>query len=278
MTSLELLDPTRADDPRFDPDGHHAERVRSAALARAASTPRRTAPRPRGRTAVAGLVTACAVAAGVVVAVTATDAPDARASLVAAAERTDGFESGRVVLTERFHDPDGRVRGHDRSEVRFDGTDLELVTRSVVELPDRKIERRVTVRQFDGVAYERDDTRPSAGFRRVGRVAPTSFHSQLARYAGGEGLLRLARAADDVVEQAGPNGTTFRATATVAEIEAAAPTSAGVLPGPASRRPVALRVDVTGDGRVRRVVTEQPGLRREIEYLDLGVAQPIERP
>jgi len=170
------------------------------------------------------------------------------------------------------------VRGHQRDELRFDGSDLELVTRSVVELPGKKVERRLTLRQLDGVAYERDDSRPDARFRQVGRVAPTGYADQLARHAGGEGLLRLVRAADDVVEEAGADGTTYRATATVAEVEAAAPTAAGMAQNAASRKPVALRVDVTSDGRVRRVVAEPPGERRETEYLDLGVEQSIERP
>jgi hypothetical protein len=265
--SLDLLDPTRPDDPRFDPAGEQAARVRAAALTR------RPAPRPAGRRLVlAGAV--AAIAAALLVVVVVRSPTDARAALEAAAARTAAIESGRVVWTIRS-DPPGPVWVVGRAEIRFQGGDLAYVSSGEIVLEDGRRERTGSAyREIGDDAYARDDTKPGARFE---RMPPTSEEDQphkLVANVGSQGLIALARRADDLTT----DGTTYRATTTAGEVFDAAPTAAGRFQGGAWDRPVTLEVVVGPDGLVRRVsVTDDHGTETT-EYLDLGEPQVIERP
>ena len=291
MTSLEPLDPTSADDPRFDPHGLQAHRVRAAAIARAEeatdlATRRRThvaaprrrmggaAARPRRRGA---LVVALAIAIVVVVvlAVAPRSAPDARAALQRAAERTASVESGRVIWTMRA-DPPGPMRGWDRSEVRFTGGDLEWTNRGRSVSPDgERFTSRTTYREIGDDAYVLEGGR----FERVAPSAESDFPHKLVQQVGSEKLIELARRADDLTEEPAPGGgTTYRATATAGEVFDAAPIAAGRAQGGAWRRSVELAVTVGDDGLITRVVSTGRDETMTTEYADLGEPQPIERP
>jgi hypothetical protein len=126
---MKLLDPTRPDDPRFDPHGEQGRRVLAAAKTRA-TRGRRGAERRRGggaassrrgRLAAGGLVVvACALAA--LFFLPAGGPPDARAALAESLRHMREIDSGIVVMT---------IAG-DRNEVRFDGADMEWTSSSGV--------------------------------------------------------------------------------------------------------------------------------------------------
>jgi hypothetical protein len=98
MTRFDVLDPTRPDDPRFDPHGAQAQRVRTEARAEA------TASRPAGRRVLARVALAACVVAILAVAasvlLTTRSPPGARAALQRAAARTASFDSGRIIFTQ----------------------------------------------------------------------------------------------------------------------------------------------------------------------------------
>ena len=156
---MKLLDPTRPDDPRFDPHGEQGRRVLAAAKAR-------TAPRrfPRRRLlAGAALVATCVLA--VLVLTPAGGPPDARAALTESLDRMRGIDSGIVVMT---------IAG-DRNEVRFDGEDMEWT--SAIG----------TWQRVDGVEYE--NGKPTGG-----HTTENSFPDKLVAQVG-EAVDRRARPA-----------------------------------------------------------------------------------
>ena len=109
---MKLLDPTRPDDPRFDPHGEQG---------RACSPRRRRASRAAARAGAArrrALVASCALAA--LVLTPPAGPPDARAALAQSLERMREIDSGIVRMT---------IAG-DRNEVRFDGDDMEWTSAS----------------------------------------------------------------------------------------------------------------------------------------------------
>jgi hypothetical protein len=280
MTSLEPLDPTTADEPRFDPHGPEARRIRAAAIARAEAAQSRVGRRPQARLRGAlAAAFALAVVVVVVLAVAPRSAPDARAALEQAAERTAAVESGRVIWTQRA-DPPGPVRGFDRSEVRFTGGDLEWTHRGWAVSPDgERHGSRSTYREIGDDGYYRDDTTPGARFERMEPSAESDFPHKLVQQVGSEALVALARRADDLTEEPAPGGgTTYRATATAGEVFDAAPIAAGRARGGAWKRPVELAVTVGDDGLIARVVAVGRYDTMTTEYADLGEPQPIERP
>jgi hypothetical protein len=152
------------DDPRFDPPGAQAQRVRARAVARAEATaPRRAGRRVLARVALAACVAALlAVAASVLL--TTSSPSGARAALRQAAARTASFDSGRIVFTSRF-EPRAREPGSvSRDEVRFDGGDFESVSRwRLVSPGGRSVSLGAdTAWEVDGRGYSRDDSRPGA--------------------------------------------------------------------------------------------------------------------
>jgi hypothetical protein len=265
--SLDLLDPTRPDDPRFDPAGEQARRVRSAALARP------PARRPAARRLALAAAAATVAAAVLVVALTRSPT-DARAALAEAAARTAGVESGRVVWTMRS-DPPGPARFSAHAEVRFQGGDLEWVSRGVAVLEDGRTERTGSAyREIGDDAYARSGAKPGARFERVPPTSEEDHPHKLVDQVGSQALVALARRADDLTT----DGTTYRATATAGQVFDAAPTAAGRAQGGAWDRPVTLEVVVGPEGLIRRVTVTQPDSTETTEYLDLGEPQVIERP
>lgn len=272
MTRLDLLDPTSAGDPAFDPHGAQAQRVRQAAT----SGPPRRRPAPRRRLALAGATVAAAAAVALTLG-TATRPPDARAELARAVERTAAFDSGRILLTHEWENAESR--GNARTQVRFDDGDLEAVMRSEVVAGGRTMLVRSTSRQIDGVQYARDDTRAGARFERLGEASATDPARLLVEQIGSKALVDLVRGAKDLEEREGPDGATvYRGTRTAGEVEDAAPTAAGRSQGSAWERPVTLEVTVAADGVIRRVKLTEPDVTRTIAYAQLGEDQSIERP
>jgi hypothetical protein len=275
MTSLAVLDPTRPDDPRFDPDGEQGRRVLSAAVA--APFPRASRRRPRRLVPVLGVV-AAAAAAGIVLLPTGSP-DDARAALQRAAERTAAVESGRVIWTLRA-DPPGAARSVDRSEISFSGGDLEWRSRSEMVLDDgRRVVDGVTYVEVGSDGYFRDDTRPGGAFQRSAPSAESDFPHQLVEHVGSEALVALVRGADDFAAQSARGGATrYRATVTAGQVFDASPTAAGRARGGAWARPVTLEVTVGDDGLIRRVVSTDDRATMTVEYRDLNSPQVIERP
>lgn len=275
---IALLDPTRADDPAFDPHGPQARRVRTAALAASAPPASRSRRRPGLPVALTGLAAAAALAVAVVI-LTASPAPDARAALQAAAKRTAAVDSGRAVWTMRSRIPADGYTGEARHVIRFDGEDLEAVYRSreVVEGRPPMVSAE-TFREVDGIGYSRDDSRPRARFERLAGGTGEGPAQLIARQADNETLVALVRGAGDVTPDEHADGsTTYRATTTAGEVEDAAPTAPG-RGGPGWNRKVRLEVTVAADGLIRRVVVRDGPTTRTTDYSDLGIPQRIERP
>lgn len=281
MNTLELLDPTRPNDPAFDPRGAQADRVRAAARAGA---PRRDLPPRRRRRAAsrriaAGVLAIAAVVAAVVVATDTTAPTDARAALARAAARTADITSGRIVWTVGGEDPRSGYAGRTRTVVRFDGENLEARSRSRATVPGRPVmETDTTLRHVDGTAYVRDESQPGADFERIGRAAPTDPSRLLVEQVGSPALVELARRDPGLERSAAPGGgTLYQATATAGEVFDAAPIAAGRAQGEVFDRKVRLEV-IVRDGLVRRVKVVDEGITQTTEYLELGEPQPIERP
>lgn len=273
MTRLDLLDPTRPDDVAFDPDGAQARRVRAAALQVG------PAPAPaRGRRRVA--ITGGAVAAAVVIAITvgtSTAPSDARAALQEAAQQTGQADSGRVIVTIVGEDPATGYRAEVRTEIRFQQEDLEVIRRGREAIPGRgQIETATTLRLIDGVAYERNDSRPSGRFRKIGKFDPVTF--QVTGQVDDDALVDLVRATRDVKAEEDGGVTTYRGTTTAGAVEDAAPTAHGRAQGPAWNREVGLELTVGEDGLIRHVVVRDGEFTRTTRYVDLGETQSIERP
>jgi hypothetical protein len=265
MSRLELLDPTRPDDPAFDPAGPQAQRVLAAAM--------RPVPEPRRAPKRLALVLAAAAAVAVaVVLATGTTAPtDARAALLQAAERTSAIDSGRVVWTLKADLTDPLYKADIRNEIRFSGNDLEMVGTGQETLPNGQIlDRRTTFRLVDGIGYERD------GDGRFQELGPVSHEGQLqiTGQIDNEALVALVRSTDDLTV----DGSTYRGTVTAGEFEDAAPTAPGRAKGPAWNRPIKLELTIDGEGLIRRIVATGEHEVRTTEYLDLGSRQVIEKP
>jgi hypothetical protein len=270
---MKLLDPTLPNDPVFDPDGLQAHRVRAAA--RRPLHPRRA---PRRRLAL-GLATGAAAAAAVAIGTGTTSPIDARAALLEAAERTGAIESGRAISTLRSDHPNRQAEV--RNEMRFQGDDLEIVSTGQETLPSGEtIDRRLTFREVDGVAYQRVG---DGEFRRIGTSVPpdrsepqggVDVPPAIAGQIANDQLIALVKAADDVTS----DGSTYRGTVTTGQIEAAAPTTAGRPRGPSWDVLVKLEVTINDDGLIRRVVATGERDVKTTEFLDLGEPQVIERP
>jgi hypothetical protein len=282
MTRFDVLDPTRRDDPRFDPHGAQARRVRARAVARAEAT----ASRPGGRRVLARVALAACVVAILAVAasvlLTTSSPPNARAALQQAAARTASFDSGRVIYTYRA-EPRGREPGYvARLEVRFDDDgDLEGVLRSRRVFPGgRTVSMGAeTFRDVDGRGYSRDDSRPGAGWVPEGQAADKDHPHRLVDQVGSVALVALARRASDLTTQPAAGwGTVYRATATAGEVFDAAPTATARASGGGWKRKVQLAVTVDDDGVIRHVEVSSPQATQTTEYVDLGEPQVIERP
>jgi len=154
---MKLLDPTRPDDPRFDPHGEQGRRVLAAAKTRTVAS--RRIPRLLAATA---LVATCALAA--LVLIPAGGPPDARAALTQSLHRMRGIDSGIVVMT---------IAG-DRNEVRVDGEDMEWKSTLGVW------------RRVDGVEYE--NGKPTGS-----RTTENSFPDKLVAQVGKQSIVALAR-------------------------------------------------------------------------------------
>jgi hypothetical protein len=294
MIRLDLLDPTDPQDPRFDPGGDQARRVRAAAVARAQARPTPQRPRltRRSLALVAGAAAALAVAA---VLVSTTGSPsDARAVLRDAARRTAAVESGRVIWSVRASarkPRGGPFRDEYREEIRFDGDDLAAVARSRWVDGNRSGSTRTTYVEVDRVGYTRDDSKPNAPFEREPFQSSGQDPTHLiVKQVGSPALVELARRSDDLTTKEGPDGSvTYRATATAGAVFDAAPRAAGRAKGPSFARPVRLEITVDGDGLIRRVRTTSQIEKTDTgyrdlsettvtEYLDLGEPQRIEAP
>ena len=213
---MKLLDPTRPDDPRFDPHGEQGRRVLAAAMSATAS--RR---RVRPRLIAAAAVAACAALA--LILTTAGNPPDARAALTRSLERMRDIDSGIVVMT---------IAG-ERNEVRFDGEDMEWTSSLGVW------------QRVDGVEYE--NGKPTGVTWGEG-----SFPHKLVAQVGTQSIVALVQRAPDLTTRELPNGFEYRATATAGEVFDALPIAAGRALGGAWKRRVPLEVTVK-DGLVRRV-------------------------
>jgi len=280
MSRLDLLDPTSADDPRFDPHGAQARRVRAAAVARAEASPQTGSPRRRWRRlALAGGAVAALAVAAVIVGTTGSPS-DARAVLRDAAARTAAIESGRVIWTQRWNVPSKRLRGAYREEIRFDGEDLESVVRGRDVNRGRTYLARSTFREVDGVGYTRDDSRPGARFvREPFQISDQDPTHLIVEQVGSVALVDLARRSNDLTtERESDGGVTYRATTTSGAVFDAAPRAAGRMRGPAWARAVRLEIGVGPDGLIRRVRTSSDIETTVTEYLDLGEPQRIEPP
>jgi hypothetical protein len=281
MTRFDVLDPTRPDDPRFDPHGAQARRVRARAVARAEAT----ASRPAGRRVLARVALAACVVAILAVAASlllrTSSPPDARAALGQAAARMASFDSGRIIFTSRFEPRAPEPASVCRHEVRFDGRDFESVSRCRLVFPGGRTVSQGpdTGWEVDGRGYERDDSRPGA------RVVPLGgpwgdgdFRKKLIEQVGSQALVALARRASDLTtEPAAGGGTVYRATATAGAVFDAAPLGRRASGG-GWKRKVRLAVTVDDDGVIRRVEVSSPQLTMTTEFVDLGEPQVIERP
>jgi hypothetical protein len=282
MTRFDVLDATRPDDPRFDPHGAQARRVRARAVARAEAT----ASRPAGRGVLVRVALAVCVVAILAVAVsdflTTSSPPGARAALQQAAARTASFDSGRIIFTSRSEPRAGEPGYVGRDDVRFDGGDFESVSRwRVVSRGGRTVRLGAeTSLEVDGRGYTRDDSRPAAGFVPLGGPwGDGDFRKKLIDQIGSEALVALARRASDLTtEPAAGSGTVYRATATAGAVFDAAPLAAGRASGGGWKRKVQLAVTVDDDGVIRRVEVSSPQLTMTTEFVDLGEQQVIERP
>lgn len=262
MTRLDQLDPTRADDPAFDPDGQQAQRVFTAAQRKPQRAPRR-------RVALA-LATVATAAAATVVVTTTTSPTDARAALLQAAERTANIDSGRAAWTLEADRPEG-YRASIRNEIRFSGDDSELVSRGTETLPDgRTLRSDLTIRRIDGIAYQREG---DGAFTRIGPVSGDGLFA-ITGQVDNKALVALVKSADDLEVE----GDTYRGTVTAGEVEDAAPTAPGRAKGPAWDRPVSLEITVDRDGYIRFILIKGRYEMRTTEYSDLGQKQVIERP
>jgi hypothetical protein len=272
MSDLELLDPTRADDPAFDPDGAQAHRVRVAAM-RARPAAR---PAPRRRLALGGAAVAAAALIAAVVG-TSTAPPDAVAALREAARQTAAADSGRVLVMVKGEGPIAGYRVDARTEIRFQREDLELVVRSREAIPGGpEMERALTLRRIDGIAYERDDSRPGGRFRKLGKVDPVTF--SVVGQVDDDGLVALVQSTRDVKAERDGDVTTYRGTTTAGAVEDAAPTAHSRSQGGEWDREVRLEVSVGEDGLIRHVTVRDREIVRTTRYSDLGEPQTIERP
>jgi hypothetical protein len=237
---MKLLDPTRPDDPRFDPHGEQGRRVLAAATARTVAS--RRFPRRR-LLAGAALVATCVLAA--LVLTPAGGPPDARAALTESLDRMRGIDSGIVVMT---------IAG-DRNEVRFDGEDMQWTSAFG------------TWQRVDGVEYE--NGKPTGS-----RTTENSFPDKLVAQVGKQSIVALAQRAPDFSARELPDGGfEYRATATAGDVFDAMPIAAGRAQGGAWKKRVPLEVTVK-DGLVRRVRAGE----EVTEYLSLGEPQSVERP
>jgi hypothetical protein len=282
MTRFDVVDGTRPDDPRFDPRGAQARRLRARAVARAEAT----ASRPAGRGVLVGVALAvCVVAvlAGAAsVLLTTSSPPGAGAALRQAAARTASFDSGRIIFTSRSAPRGGEPGYVSRDELRFDDGDFESVSRwGVVSRGGRTVSLGAdTSLEIDGRGYSRDDSRPGAGFVPLGGPwGDGDFRKRLIDQVGSEALVALARRASDLTtEPAAGGGTVYRATATAGAVFDAAPLAAGRASGGGWKRKVRLAVTVDDDGVIRRVEVGSPQLTMTTTFVDLGERQLLERP
>jgi hypothetical protein len=280
MNPLELLDPTRPDDPAFDPRGEQAQRVRTAAMRAAADRAPGRRPRPLVL-GVALVAAAVAAAVGAVVVLSSLPPTSARAALQEAVARTRAVASGRIVRTVEIRPPATRESSIERHVVRFDADgDLEWVERARLELDEGwTVTVHRTFREIHGQGWTRDDTKPGARFEALGATSDQDFPHQLVEQVGSPALVALVRDASDLSPQTGPDGsTTYRAETTAGRVEDAAPSAAGRAPGGAWSRRVTLSVTVDERGFVRRVVVASPGVTMSTEYTELGEPQRIDRP
>ena len=279
MKSLDVLDPTRPDDPAFAASGEQAQRVRENALRRAQppSPGARRPPRTAGLILVAGLI---AAAAGAGLVVTAAPPPDARAALQAAVARTRSAASGRIIRTVESRPPGSREPSTERHVLRFDADgNLEWVERARIRFNGRTIVARRTYREVGRRAWIRDDTAPDARFEPAVVTADRDFPHQLVRHVGSPALVRLVRRAPRLDVRTAPDGsTTYRAGTTAGAVEDAAPNAAGRARGGAWKRTARLTVVVDGRGFVRRVVVSAPGSTMTTQYVGLDRPQHIARP
>lgn len=273
MERLDLLDPTHAGDPAFDPRSPQARRVLAAATAPrpASRPPRRRAP----RLALGGLA-AAVLAAAVVVGTTTTGAPDARAALLQAAEKTGAADSGRLLWTSSMTAPaEFDLSTRSRVEMRFDGENVDMTESGRVEERGKVTETRSWFRLIDGRGYMRNATGPGTGWVYSDGMEVNGM-LMVSQQADNPALVKLVRSGADVTAEDGPSGSTvYRTTTTVGAYRDAAPISAG---HSNSQEPMHLEVTVGADGFIRRVHTRDAHTTETIEYFDLGTPQEFEAP
>jgi hypothetical protein len=277
MTALRAADPVDPRDPRLDPAGTAAARVRAGA--RTGGTPRPIPRRPRHPRLTLGLGGA-AVAAGAAVVILGPGGPaspvPAAAALRAAAERAGGQESGRIAFVVDGGAPGGAYRVRARNVLSFDGTDSAMVAetreRGVAGHPGLHV-TRTEYRVVGGRAYLRSGGR--APFERVPAGAPARVGAGVP--TAGE-VLAVLRAAADVRRTAGPGGaTTYGGTVSS---RALARVGGRVFAAPPGARdaPVRLSAAVGSGGDLRRIVLAARGSTWTIGLSALGEPQRIEAP
>jgi len=281
---LTQLDPTAPDDPRFDPDGDVAKGVLSAAIARGsepagATTTSRPARRPRLLAGAMG--TSVAAIAAVALLTGGGSTLTATQALAQAVNRTAAFESGVIRYHNEIQDDESGYRLDATQQVRFSGTDMEIVQRGGEILPSGTHERHdSTARQVDGHQWVRSDD-PAGQWRLLGAVATdaTPLADRVRAEVGNRALVELVKAASDVRQ----DGSTFRATVDANALRALPTVPFDLDQGPATA-PIDVEVSLSADGTIRRLVIRTPDssgsthVERAVEYSDLGVAQTIVAP
>lgn len=280
------LDLLRACDPLVDaaddvsPDSPMAQRVRTMAQASAPPAVPRTAPaRPR-RSAAAIAVTGCLAAAGVAVGVGLDGgggtAPDARAALIDAAQRTASFDAGRIVWHMTFDDPQSGYDIDAINDVRYDGADVDThaETREHGLSGDPRLSvHRSDYRLVSGQAYLRSGdgpwkTVPSPDDRGKSGAAQWQAILESAKSLG-----TLARRAPDVRRADQEGHTTFRATVDGRDIT-----------GPLANQwaeagsGIALAVTVDEDDLVQRITLDKGPSHVDVTFAALGEPQGITAP
>jgi len=277
LDRLRHADPVAPGDPALDPDSPQAR----ALLLRARAVP---AP-PRRRTLrVRGAAAAGLAAGGLALVALGGGSPSpvsARATVLAAADRTAAFDSGRLTRTSSI--ALGEYRAEATTILRFDGTRTEMVSRTREILPGGGISGPAyTTRSVGGRTYLRDDTSPGSGFRDVGPGLDAGQVAARERAAATNdeliALVREAEGVERVIDAAGEPA--YRAKVALAAVQRVQPPTV-LTPPPSAREPDAeatLALTLTPEGTIRRLEVERPGATEFVEWSQLGEPQPIEAP
>jgi hypothetical protein len=259
----DIPDPTRGDDPRFDPADAQAQAVLARATAGEGSS-RRAAARPRVRrrlTLAGGLGVACALAAVVALgAGSGTGGLGPADALAQAAEKTAAVTSG--VARTLIVAPDG---AQVETVIRFDGEDAEATVnqRDAGGTTD-ELARRVV----DGVRYERGQDGSWNVVKGDGSHDADSVRAEI----GNRALYDLVRAATDVTR----DGDVYKAQVPAKALRGLenVPLGLGEV-APAEEVPVEI---TAANGLITSVSIDSQLGRYTVAYSKLGEPQSIAAP